>query len=268
MKGNSKEKPVPYEVGDRVYVWRKHDPQKLDWRHDGPHTIVEKRSDQSYRVEVGTYKSTEKKGEKKYKVVSIRHLRTFNPFDDDHDDTSPTLIEEEDNPEPQEESKNAASNPTVVPWEEQPIVKVEVGMMVLVPYWAWSEVQNENLPFTVAKILKTNTQIGDKEEVLVHRCGNDNNSYHHAQKPGFVYRKKGEEFTMHRYSAKPKDGYIPYWNNFTIGGVTHEYRILASELLQVGFTLTAGGKLPDTVLEFVRKSEWLNGNIAFSQDNP
>lgn len=45
-------KDMQFAVGDNVWVWRKHAPNKLEYRFDGPHRITAKLADNSYEIEI------------------------------------------------------------------------------------------------------------------------------------------------------------------------------------------------------------------------
>ena len=57
---------LQYNVGDFVYSWKRYKPGKLDWRYQGPFEIVEKITEQTYKllIHVGTcrYKVGKEKG--------------------------------------------------------------------------------------------------------------------------------------------------------------------------------------------------------------
>ena len=73
-----------------VWLWKKHSPSKLDWRFVGPHKILSKTNDSSYIVEIEEHKDRVGRTIKRItKNVSVRHIRPYNPWTEDLQDTSP-----------------------------------------------------------------------------------------------------------------------------------------------------------------------------------
>jgi hypothetical protein len=137
MKHNEN-KEVQYNVGDFVYSWKKHDPQKLDWRYHGPYEVVEKISAQTYKLKTGVYKSGPNIGKDKFKLVTVRHLRHYSPFNDDIGDTSPSMVEDDQQPQienqPQQKPKpNHTNIQEGKEEEEKETLELKEGMVVIVP---------------------------------------------------------------------------------------------------------------------------------------
>ena len=268
MKHNEN-KEVKYNVGDFVYSWRKHDPQKLDWRYHGPYQIVEKITAQTYKLKTGQYKSGPEKGKDKFKQVTVRHLRHYNPFDDDIGDTSPSLVEDEQhtdskNQPQQEVQQNHNKNQQCELEEEnQETLELKEGMMVIIPFWGWSDIREED-KFCAAKVVGFRTikqKHVDQRFTIVHRYGNDNANFYHALKPAYIRAKKRGDGTEFTHTKKPQVGDIPYTNYIqgTVGKktVNYDYFIEDKNIIYRGYTLTMSGKLPDSILQKISKNPWL-----------
>jgi hypothetical protein len=267
MKYNNKE-AVDYTVGDLVYAWRRYKPGKLDWRYNGPYEVVEKVSEQTYRLKIGKYKTGKDKGKEKFKQVTVRHLRPYNPFDDEIGDTSPSLVEDEEKVIEQQqepEQKNHDNTQEVIEAEEeqQEVLELKEGMMVIIPYWGWADVREED-KFCAAKVVgfKTIVEQGtEKKFTIVHRYGNDQANYYHTQKPAYIRAKKAGRGTEYTHTKKPKEGDVPYTNDIASNPITkykgYQYYIERKNILYAGYTLTASDKLPDNILQKISKNEWL-----------
>jgi hypothetical protein len=259
MRYNNKE-PIQYNVGDFVYSWKRYKPGKLDWRYQGPFEVVEKITEQTYKLMIGKYKTGVEKGNPKYKQVTIRHLRPYNPFDDDIGDTSPSLVEDEEKEVIEEKQNQVEHNQQN---EEEQEVELKEGMMVIIPYWGWSDI-DEQSKFCAAKVIGFAT-IGEGEEqkriTIIHRYGNDQNNYFHAQKPAYITKRKTNGKIEYRHTKQPKEKEIQYTNyikrNTNGMNIEYEYDIEQKNIIYRGYILTSQDKLPDHILRKISKNEWL-----------
>ena len=250
MNLNNKQ-DVHYNVGDLVYLWRKYKPPKIEWKYEGPYPIVEKISEISYKVQTGTYASTHptKPSQNKFKTVTVRHLRPYNPFDDNIEDTSPSLIDAS------EEHKHDSPQQS----QQQLSHTISPGDMTIVPYWAWYELQLEKRNWSVAKVVSI-----DGNNVTIHRFGSESGNYLHAQKPGYVYRNNKKQLKI-RYTKQPQKlgTHIPYTNNMNDTTLDHSYtyKINKKDILFTGFTLVQDDRIPPFVLDLIENDEWINSGI-------
>ena len=267
MRYNNNE-AVEYNVGDFVYSWRRYKPGKLDWRYHGPYEIVEKISAQTYKLKIGKYKSGKDKGKEKFKQVTVRHLRPYNPFDDDIGDTSPVMVEDEEQPVEEVKSQQQIqetqdkSQENKGEEEEENLDLVE-GMMVIVPYWGWADVREED-KFCAAKVIgfKTIMEKGVEQKfTIIHRYGNDQANYYHALKPAYIRNKKTGVGTEYTHTKKPKEGDVPYTNDIVPNASKkykgYQYYIEPKNIIYRGYKLTASDKLPENILQKISKNEWL-----------
>ena len=251
MYHTNKQLPV-YNIDDMVYVWRLHDPGKQEWRYDGPFPIAEKISDISYRVCFGKYKTdrphkNKQKGDAKYKVVTIRHLQPYQPFMDEFPNTAPLFEEDND---------DIGVSPDV---EQTPVV----GMMTIIPYWAWDTIKNDKQAFSVAKIIAIN---GDN--VIIHKYGNNTNNNFSPQAPGYLYRSNQSIRT--KYTDTPQTSfknkpYAPFQNQLKLqdNRLNHSvnHKLTKKDCMYSGFTLTQSKMIPIQVLEAIDKNKHLNKEI-------
>ena len=272
MKYNNKE-PIQYNVGDFVYSWRRYKPGKLDWTYHGPFQIVEKITEQTYKLMIGKYTSGVQKGNSRYKQVTVRHLRPYNPFDDEVKDTSPSLIQDEEDyseEDIEDENNDQLQEGSIILQEEQKYEEKEVqvelteGMMVIIPYWGWADIEQKTTKFCAAKVLGfqiVNTKEGQRTLTIIHRYGNDVNNYYHAQKPAYITKHKETGKTKYRHTMQPREGEIPYTNYIKINNhevaFDYEYYIEPENIIHRGFKLTDQGKLPEHILQKISKDQWL-----------
>ena len=258
MKLNQKQ-VVSYDVGDLVYVWRRYKPPKVEWKYEGPYTVVEKVTDQTYKVKIGTYATTHptKSGQDKIKQVKVTHLRSYNPFDDNIEDTSPPLVEESSHDVDQSQ-------------QQQPIhvsQTPEPDMFTIIPHYAWHEIELEQRTWSLGKILHTT----DKH-VVVHRYGSESGNYLHKQKPGYVFRNVKKQLKI-RYTKNPDTSiggpYTAYTNKMNSKELDHEYTypIKKKWLLFSGFNLTDDDRIPTTILQQIEDNEYINSTIKIN-NNP
>jgi hypothetical protein len=246
-------KDVHYNIGDLVYLWRKYKPPKIEWKYEGPYPIVEKISEISYKIQVGTYSPTHatKPSQQKFKTVTVRHLRPYNPFDDNIEDTAPSLIDTQNTEEDDQPSQLSQT--------QQLSQTIEIGMMTIIPYWAWYELQLEKRNWSVAKVIDINNN-----NVTIHRFGNETGNYLHSQKPGYVYRNNRKQLKI-RYTKQPQKlgHHIPYTNNMINNELNHTYtyKIHKKDILFTGFTLIKDDRIPPFILELIENDEWINSGI-------
>ena len=137
------------------------------------------------------------------------------------------------------------------------------GMLAIVPYWAWDEVNREKLTFTVAEVVKI-TSTNDQGRplrnptVIIHRYGNNENNFLGQQKKGWI---DTSDRNKHCYRVTKKDNkHVPYmnWIESDIPKFTYKYEIQAKEIPYFGFKLTQESKIPSSVLDVIADDEWIN----------
>jgi hypothetical protein len=171
---------ISYKPGDVVNIWRHRNPGKLERRYAGPYVIHAKRNDNSYIINIGTWSSTTSehiKGTMKTKQVSVRHIRSYSPFNDYISDTSHKFVEEQENDSDEDDLE----------WDRDDHTTIQADTFCIIPYWGWQTLQYEGQLWTVAKILRiySSQDTGEKQDsVLVRRYGSDTGQYEDKQKPG------------------------------------------------------------------------------------
>ena len=266
MSNNSK--PAKhYDIGQKVNVWRKHDPGKLEWRYAGPAEIIEKRNDNSYIVKIGKWKTTTEthvRGEDKTKQVSVRHLKPYSPFSDEIEDTSQLLIQQEDDTDEETDEEEIKYSS-----DDHEMMK---DTFCIVPYWAWSEIKND-LKWIVAKIIdikvSENTETKEKQTyVTLHRYGNETDNHLIKQKPGWVEPKRGGKF---KYKSNPNGNYTVAYSNHMYHKnknnyvYSYDYDIPAKDITYYGFQLTETGLIPKSILSRIRENQWLHDENVIEQ---
>lgn len=235
-------KDMQFAVGDNVWVWRKHAPNKLEYRFDGPHRITAKLADNSYEIEIAERVEEGRTYAAKRKNVSSRHLRLYQPFDDRIEDTAPRWL--------LEDSKS----------QEQPKPRpprLEEGMYCIVPHYCWIDVELEGLPFCLGVVEKIDR---DNNNVQIRRYGNDSNDIYGLQKPGWLHikSKTAKPKCEYRKTRKDKDHY-PYTSSFRIEGkMTYDYPIRLDWILYFGFELEN-----DTIPEHILRQLSADPDIPF-----
>ena len=282
MKRNRKP-TKEYKVGDIVNVWRKHDPQKLDWRFAGPFTILEKRNDNSYIVDLGKWKSNtdwHKKGDRKTKQVSIRHLKPYTYFTENIKDTSKlhydesdltenysndralhienkvenTIVEEIESPE--EEEKEPLSQ---VKYDSDKHIEIQVDTFCIIPHWGWSEIDPSKRLWCLGKIIEKFTSVDENKkevvEIKIRRYGNDSNDNHGEQKPGWIENKEGGKCVFR--TKEWKEFKTPYTNDMIIKNERKFYKMTDEDITYHGFQLTEKKCIPDSIFARINNNDYL-----------
>ena len=210
---------IEFNQGDNVWVWRKHNPNKLEWRFDGPHKITRKLAENSYEIQIAERTIDNRTYAAKTKKVSTRHLRLYKPFDDDFEDTAPSWLSEE-------EGKR-----------EEETIEMDIGMYCIIPHYCWIDVEQEDLPFCVGKIENI-----DKEnnKIQVRRHGNSTNNEYGQQLPAWIHVTHRSKTIVYRKTRKDMNHY-PYSNLINVPGkISYDYPIRLDWIQYYGFTLENG----------------------------
>jgi hypothetical protein len=138
----------------------------------------------------------------KTKQVSVRHIRSYSPFNDYITDTSHKFVDELDSDSDEDDD-----------WDHDDPSTMVADTFCIVPYWGWHTLQTEGTLWTTAKILqiypKEDTNL-PKDSVLLHRYGNEGNKPTSIQKPGWINKTNNKI----RFLARPDKQYnIPLRNN-------------------------------------------------------
>ena len=119
----------------------------------------------------------------------------------------------------------------------------------IVPYWEWHDVKNDNLPFTVVKIL----EVKEDGTAKVRRYGNIDGELLGPQKTGW-FDKVSKKID---YIQKQKRNYIEYTNFINTPKYKSEHVFYPHSFLVHGFELTNRKTIPIYVLKILARNEWL-----------
>ena len=251
QQDDNKKEPT-FQIGDRVWCWKKHNPRKMEWRYRGPYVIVgRKDNSNSYIIDMGENKD----GEKKTQNMSVRHLRLFKPYDERILDTSPQWVNEEEEIGILEEKGERKENVEV---ELKLPDEVKEGTFAIIPYWHWNDIKADKLPFGVVRIEKYDK---NTDKVIVRRYGNtDQDPIFGVQRPGWIDTSTTRGKTDYKEKltkATHKKNYVPYTNDVRTPKVTTTIDIYAVAHLYIhGFELTTDRTIPSKVLKHLSKNEW------------
>jgi hypothetical protein len=164
----------------------------------------------------------------KIKQVSVRHIRSYSPFNDYITDTSHKFTDELDSDSDGDDE-----------WDHDDPSTVTADTYCVVPYWGWHTLQTEGSLWTIAKILqvyrKSDTNL-PKDSVLLHRYGNEQNKTDSTQKPGWISKTNNKI----RFIASPNKQYnIPLRNTIDQDNPTYktDTTIFTDDILYHGFQL-------------------------------
>jgi transposase InsO family protein len=233
-KRNDSLDKIEFKPNDNVWVWRKHKPNKMEYRFDGPHKITRQLAENSYEIEIAEKAIDGKTYKAKKKNVSTRHLRLYKPFDDDYDDTSPSWIT---NPTGEEtkEAKNEC--------DQQ---EIAVGMYCIVPHYSWHDIEVDDLPFALAQIEKIDRT---NNNIQVRRFGNNDNNVYGRQLPGWIHITHRSRKAVYRSTRKDTKHYS-YSSKMDIPGkLQYDYPIRLDWINYYGFQLREDQTIPENILE-------------------
>jgi hypothetical protein len=250
QKEDNRKEPK-FQIGDRVWCWKKHNPHKMEWRYRGPYVIAgRKEHSNSYIIETGETAN----GVKKTQNMSVRHLRLFQPYDERILDTAPQWVNEDSETgilEEQGESKR----------EEEELKlpdTITVGSFAIIPYWHWNDIKEDKLPFGVVRIESYDEKT---DKVVVRRYGNtDQDPIFGVQRPGWIDSSTTKGRTDYKETLTKKahkKHYVAYTNDVQTPKITTTIDIYAVAHLYIhGFTLTPDKTIPTKVLKHLAKNEW------------
>jgi hypothetical protein len=216
---------IEFKQGVNVWVWRKHNPNKLEWRFDGPHQITRKLSENSYEIQIAERTIDNRTYAARKKNVSTRHLRLYRPFDDNFEDTSPSWLTEE--------TDNQDDN-----------IEMSVDMYCIIPHYCWIDVEEDNLPFCVGQIEKIDRR---NNTIEVRRHGNNENNIYGQQLPAWIHITSRSRNTVYR-KTRASSNHYPYSNSIHVPGkLTYNYPIRLDWILYYGFNLE-NGVIPEAII--------------------
>ena len=184
---------VTFSPGDMVWVWRQHDPNKMDARFDGPFKVLSRHGN-SYEVDMNAPLLGIDEGDAidhvpDPKKHTISHLRAYNPFDESIIDTAPGWFRNES----QEVIWKNPSNP------------IQPGDMCIIPWWAWdADITKEDLPFGVGKVVSVDLLTN---RLVLQRYGHYPTRLEGPYRPGWVDTRHEHR---HLYKAKQPSHHIAY----------------------------------------------------------
>ena len=251
QKEDNKKEPT-FQIGDKVWCWKRYNPHKMEWRYRGPYVIVgRKANSNSYIIETGENAA----GQKQTQNMSVRHLRLFRPYDERILDTSPQWVNETEELGILEEKGERNSQ------EEEELHlpdEVQTGTFAIVPYWHWNDIKEDKLPFGVVRIESYDK---NTDKVIVRRYGNtDQDPIFGVQRPGWIDTSTARGRTDYKETLTKqshKKHYVPYTNDVRTPKVTTTIDIYAVAHLYIhGFELTEDKTIPTKVLRHLAKNEW------------
>ena len=194
----------------------------------GPHKVKRQLSQNSYEIEIAAKTVGNKNYAAKTKNVSTRHLRPYQPFDDNFDDTSPKWIVNDDD------------------LDENTPTEMKAGMYCIIPHYCWIDIENDNMPFCLGKVEhidKTNNN------VQIRRYGNNTHDIYGFQQPGWLHVKSRTTSPKSEYRKTQKSKeHSPYTSKFNIKGkMNYDYPIRLDWILYFGFELK-NGTIPENIL--------------------
>jgi exodeoxyribonuclease III len=232
-KRNDSLEKVEFNTNDNVWVWRKHNPNKMEYRFDGPHKITRKLAENSYEIEIAEKTVDGKTYKARKKNVSTRHLRLYKPFDDDYDDTSPSWI----------------ANPNEEDAKETKICEkkeIAVGMYCIIPHYSWHDIEVDDLPFALAQIEKIDKL---NNNIQVRRFGNNDNDVYGRQLPGWIHITHRNRKSVYRSTRKDAK-HFSYSSKMDIPNkLQYNYPIRLDWINYYGFQLNEDNTIPENILE-------------------
>jgi hypothetical protein len=274
LDGRAENKTEEYKKGDLVWMWKKHAPNKLEYRYQGPYIIHEKLDDDNYRIYVGNYKSRTKKhniGDPHYKTVTVRHIRHYQPFEDQLIDTSPQWITREEKDEgypllelniPEEEKKTEENNT-----EEKESSEINPGEMkgdfLICPYWEWDDILQDKIPFSVVKIIEHK----DNDTYIIRRYGNNNNDVFGVQRPGWIHHKT-RRIQYTQQITKNNNQWLEYTNDINKDGFKTQHTLWRDSFcshseVHLRFELTDKKTIPLHIMKCLERNEYIR-NFEFN----
>ena len=265
-------KTEEYKKGDLVWMWKKHSPNKLEYRYQGPYIIHEKLDDDNYRIYVGDYKSKTRShniGDPHYKTVTVRHIRHYQPFEDQLIDTSPQWITRDEKEEGYpllelnipEEKKAGEEN--IEEKKVNEVVREMKGDFLICPYWEWSDISQDRMPFSVVKVIEHK----DNGTYVIRRYGNNNSDVFGVQRPGWIHRGTRKIQYVQKIT-KNKNQWIEYTNDideegFTTRHTLWEHSFCTHSEVQLKFELTDKRTIPIHILKYLEHNEYIR-NYEFN----
>jgi hypothetical protein len=239
-----------YKRGESVWVWKKHSPSKLDWRFVGPHKVLSKTNDNSYIIEIEQH--TDRLGrtiQRTTKNVSIRHLRPYNPWTKDLENTSPQWmldLHEQDDDTHQDDPKELA-----------------VGQYCIIPCYALIDIeQTLKVPFLLGKVEKLS-----RSDCQVRLYGNNDLNEQGPQLPGWIDLKRPKPGTNQTqwtasidFRVTKKKGYLSYSSCMLVPGkYDHHTKIPPGWIKYFGFEINKTTKrIPNYILKKIANDKYLN----------
>jgi hypothetical protein len=237
-KKNANRQDVTFHPGQMVWVWRKHSPQKLENRFDGPYKVQGKINDNSYIVEIGVDENEQPITKK----VSITHLHPYDPNDDTIFDTSPQYIYD--------------NNETEL-WKSP--THHQEDTFAIIPSYAWAEVEAFKLPWMLGKIVNST-----RTRLQLQLFCNKKRDLVGQQHPGFVDIGTSTHTSRSYFEKSIRSGpnHILYTNYMNHKHYKYEYNIDPTHIHIHGFQLTNENTIPDTVLRVIDRDRWIDWKLV------